>query len=709
MSTDATQGAVVTQEAATAQEHVEMERLEVRWMHTGAKHLSLPIAPITAVETAYKAFSMDESNRIEIEWEKLSERQQAKIIRQWGSGDGEWSPKERSLDIRPKKVGQKAVKDADEADDHVSEAPSPQSSADKAEVYKSIIERARTDPTKLDVVHGVPVAQDSLFEVDLDTLSLHPVFWPQSGPRVPVLRGTWYVENEKRPCSWDLAIELEKAYQKVKPWQPAYKEELYAARILASNGDEKLKYELPNRFGEGIGIVFEDAVRGRLVTSGALNVLSRAIWLSFGEATGSYVYRGYTAAEAAQAPVPMAALAPVEEDSGPPEAIAKSLAKSGHSTPDREDVDSATDKNKNDKWPKSAGEFFARAKKEIETRQKSIEEQNVPVTRSHNDDEPCTDLVLVIHGIGQHLATQYESLNFIYAANQFRQVLRKQSDDPSISSVADNRRCQVLPVQWRTNLNIESGSSEEDAAKEESNTFTFADITIGKSIPYVREVTNSVLLDIPLFMSDHRLKMIEAVCQQANKLYRMWVARHPDFEKHGHEAELHQGNFGCMAVDSVYNIFYYTDPVAYALNATVDVRVGKKRPPLAIPSVTGSFFPTVALPSMPALPSMSGVTKYLPFGGVSKSESKPKKDLKQVELSEDERLAGTRGERRFSALNPRGSVDFFLPSSGVNDYVDMLTAHLNYWADPNFSAFILNESFTTPENDTQTGKASDGQ
>lgn len=50
------------------------------------------------------------------------------------------------------------------------------------------------------------------------------------------------------------------------------------------------------------------------------------------------------------------------------------------------------------------------------------------------------------------------------------------------------------------------------------------------------------------------------------------------------------------------------------------MRVAKNRPPLAIPSVTGSFFPSVALPSMPAmpaLPSMSGVTKYLPFGATA--------------------------------------------------------------------------------------------
>lgn len=62
---------------------------------------------------------------------------------------------------------------------------------------------------------------------------------------------------------------------------------------------------------------------------------------------------------------------------------------------------------------------------------------------------------------------------------------------------------------------------------------TITDITINRSIPYVRELTNAVLLDIPLFMSHHRQKMIEAVCVQANRLYRLWMARNPDFEKNG--------------------------------------------------------------------------------------------------------------------------------------------------------------------------------
>jgi hypothetical protein len=40
----------------------------------------------------------------------------------------------------------------------------------------------------------------------------------------------------------------------------------------------------------------------------------------------------------------------------------------------------------------------------------------------------------------------------------------------------------------------------------------------------------------------------------------------------------------------------------------------------------------------------------------------------------EERLQGSRGERRFSALNPHGNVDFVLPSGGVSEYLGKSTS-----------------------------------
>lgn len=81
---------------------------------------------------------------------------------------------------------------------------------------------------------------------------------------MPVLRGTWFVSDETKPCSWELAEELERAYQEIKPWQPSYKDELATAVATGKGAEEKLRHNLPSRFGSGLGVVFDDGESGRL-------------------------------------------------------------------------------------------------------------------------------------------------------------------------------------------------------------------------------------------------------------------------------------------------------------------------------------------------------------------------------------------------------------------------------------------------------------
>jgi len=77
-------------------------------------------------------------------------------------------------------------------------------------------------------------------------------------------------------------------------------------------------------------------------------------------------------------------------------------------------------------------------------------------------------------------------------------INRKQSADPALGSIMRDRRCQILPVQWRASLDLADAKSQEDKDHGMDNRFTMADITINKSIPVVRELTNSVSLRAPM-------------------------------------------------------------------------------------------------------------------------------------------------------------------------------------------------------------------
>jgi hypothetical protein len=85
----------------------------------------------------------------------------------------------------------------------------------------------------------------------------------------------------------------------------------------------------------------------------------------------------------------------------------------------------------------------------------------------------------------------------------------------------------IIPSRWQVGIHARWSHASVLIA------FHFPqDITLPK-IPAIRQVTNAVLLDIPLFMSHHRQAMIEAVCTQANRAYRLWCARNPGFDGKG--------------------------------------------------------------------------------------------------------------------------------------------------------------------------------
>lgn len=54
--------------------------------------------------------------------------------------------------------------------------------------------------------------------------------------------------------------------REIQPWQPSYRDELATAISQGPAAEEKLKYSLPARFGQGLGIIFEDDTKARLIT-----------------------------------------------------------------------------------------------------------------------------------------------------------------------------------------------------------------------------------------------------------------------------------------------------------------------------------------------------------------------------------------------------------------------------------------------------------
>ncbi|CAE6432318.1 unnamed protein product [Rhizoctonia solani] len=659
---------------------------------------------------------------------------------------------------------------------------------EQATAHQYIEEELEVPPVEEDDQEflGVPVTVDKLFE-------LYPVFWRAPGPPIKVRRCVW-MYDENRAVEPALSRELEEAYHQIKPYLPSYPDEVQTALSIGTlEAQDKLKIVLQK---SNHSAVFQDARSARIfqgTTPPSAGLFSWGMGRGRGLFPGAtVVWRGIEAAAEASTGK--------EKPKGPTvEGRRLSISSLEESANKRQKLEVAPDASRARRpgvHPTSSEDGIPRpqsrgsTKSEGDQPQRAFEVETLPPP---SEDTVVTDLFLIIHGIGQGYTAQYEAWDFTYATNLFRDIARKQSQSPALSSIMRNRRAQFIPIPWRASMKLEIDEEERRAKQGLDNHFTLSDITPKKSIPYVRELTNNVLIDIPYFMSQHRDRMIESVCLTANRAYRLWCARNPGFESHGrvhilahslgsglsthilsnqptiqrplseftqeelvnksdqflfntghlfmigsplgifmhiNQAQLiarkgrertmdsredealdQSGRFGCLAVDALYNIFNPSDPIAYLLNACVDSEFAKTMKQSTIPSVGTTTLATLG----------SRITRMfdgfaLPLSSsraaspAPKSRANQEEDTEVLDLGGEERGSGvtrgdSRAERRFRALNPHGTIDFALPSEGtISDYVDMITAHGDYWADANLATFVLTEIFARKEDILRTGK-----
>jgi pimeloyl-ACP methyl ester carboxylesterase len=157
----------------------------------------------------------------------------------------------------------------------------------------------------------------------------------------------------------------------------------------------------------------------------------------------------------------------------------------------------------------------------------SIAQKDETVSRS---PPAVTDLILVVHGIGQKLAETSEGWTFTHAVNRLRVNLHTQLAMPSVEQhVRPGFKFQVLPVNWRINLDLDAPPAADSDPK---SFFTLDDITID-GIPAVRSLIGQVVLDIPYYMSHHKASMVDATVREANRIYALWIKHNRNFARSG--------------------------------------------------------------------------------------------------------------------------------------------------------------------------------
>ncbi|KAK8134848.1 DDHD domain-containing protein [Apiospora sp. TS-2023a] len=151
------------------------------------------------------------------------------------------------------------------------------------------------------------------------------------------------------------------------------------------------------------------------------------------------------------------------------------------------------------------------------------------------------------------------------------------------------------------------------------------------------------------------------------------------------------GQFGCLAVDNVYNILAREDPVAYFLNGTIDPKYAASLKTAYVPSATTTLFQSVgnAVWSLvPGASSSSSSSQAAAFKNPALAKPPAAQRLpSNLELEVHDFTREEVAEKKAFLLNDNGQIDYFLRSGGGPlelQYLNMLSAHSSYWANHDF-------------------------
>ncbi|KAI0441475.1 DDHD domain-containing protein [Xylaria telfairii] len=398
--------------------------------------------------------------------------------------------------------------------------------------------------TSVDVLVGV----SRLHEVTLPALQMKPIYWSPVNDIATVLRATWFYRDDMRPIDPSVANQLEAGYRELKPHTETWNDELRSAVEVGPLGEEKVSHplwpKLPNP-----GSTRSDDMADPLLSSDPF--------------CAARCFHGEAAAEGTLLPS-------ANEDNSSPLHTQRKFEQYHVIYKDEENAFLLKPSLKPSAYygrrpvskivrgmtigiPVVRGfnyEVWKSKHQKKGTQQRIVSQRHLYPPNSHTDNRngtclackaekdrsQVTDLVFVVHGIGQKLAERVENYHFTHAINAFRRAINVELKNDAVKAVLRDGQngIMVLPINWRQDLSFEDGGpmKEEDKANHPVEAFGLKDIE-PKTIPAVRSMISDVMFDVPFYMSQHKPKMVASLVKEANRVYRLWCRNNPGFSERG--------------------------------------------------------------------------------------------------------------------------------------------------------------------------------
>ncbi|KAF0316564.1 ddhd domain-containing protein [Colletotrichum asianum] len=410
----------------------------------------------------------------------------------------------------------------------------------------------------IDVVVGV----SRLHMVSIPALQMKPIYWSPVNDIAVVLRATWFYRDTMLPIPPAVANQLEAGYRELQPHAETWSDELRCAIEVGPLGEEKVSHRLWPEDVENLSDGDKQTVSDPEISTDPFCAAS--------------CYRGEAAAEGSVDPTPKssssmphrsyASYHVIYKDASRAFLLKPSLKPSAYygrrpvakimkgmtiGIPVVRGFDRETWERIHDK--KGRGDTNSQSESPTsDTAESGGQDFLCPACKAEKEQGQVTDLVMVVHGIGQKFAERVESFHFTHAINAFRREVNMELCNPVVKAVLrdDQNGIMVLPINWRHTLSFEDGGpmTEEDKATHVPDGFSLKDIEPG-SIPAVRSMISDVMFDIPFYMSHHKGKMIKALVTEANRVYRLWCRNNPGFAEKGRVHLIGHSLGSAMAID----------------------------------------------------------------------------------------------------------------------------------------------------------------
>lgn len=460
-------------------------------------------------------------------------------------------------------------------DDHSGRYPAGQHRGQSAAAGKETIQNRCDSATKLSKQSvEVPVGVSRLHLVKLPTLQMMPIYWSPVHDVSAVTRGTWFHKDTMLPVEPTVANQLEKGYREMRPWSQTWKDELNSALEVGAAGEEKISHRLwpketpaPGKKASPLNhdvstdpYCAAKCFGGQAAAAGSIDTNQPGVATALYKCvTKRYPNSHVIYKDEKNAFILKTSLQPSAYYGRKP--LAKIMKGTTVGLPVVRGFDWALwDKLHPPK--KTTSQSTKRNVQEIGIAQSGNADTtpNVCLACRKREQRPkVTDLVLVVHGIGQKLSERVEGFHFTHAVNDFRRLVNVEYSNDAVQHVfrEDLGGVMVLPVNWRENVSLDDGPMKDgDRVKEDPNSFGLKDIT-PDTIPAVRGIISDVMLDIPYYMSRHKPTMLRALVSEANRIYRLWCRNNPSFEMEGrvHLVAHSLGSVMCMEVLSAQPTF----------------------------------------------------------------------------------------------------------------------------------------------------------